>query len=187
MDTLRLHLGCGIRDFGKDWIHIDYANYAHIDSHDVKRLPYPDNSVSEIYASHLISYFDREEIPVILKEWNRVISPSGELKLAVPDLEAMASLYAGGKFPIEDFLGPLYGKMYTETDTRCGVYATAPIYHRTAYDYRSLSKVLFRAGFHSIQRWKFGGFYGDDHSWAYQPEGNIAEGTSISLNVIATK
>lgn len=65
---LRLHLGCGKRDFGKDWLHIDAADYDHLHSHNVKKLPFMDKAVDVIYASHLIAYFDRAEIVDILSE-----------------------------------------------------------------------------------------------------------------------
>jgi len=28
---IKLHLGCGWRDFGSDWIHIDGGDYPHLD------------------------------------------------------------------------------------------------------------------------------------------------------------
>ena len=57
---IKINLGCGKRNFGKDWIHIDGGNYSHLDSHDIINLPY--NNIDLIYASHLIGYFDREEM-----------------------------------------------------------------------------------------------------------------------------
>ena len=35
----------------------------------------------EIYASHALEYFDKYEVVNVLKEWNRVLKPGGELKL----------------------------------------------------------------------------------------------------------
>ena len=37
---MKLNLGCGKRNFGKDWIHIDGSNYEHIHSHDIENLPF---------------------------------------------------------------------------------------------------------------------------------------------------
>ena len=42
--------------------HIDGGDYPHLDSNDIINLPYENNSVDLIYASHVIEYFDREEV-----------------------------------------------------------------------------------------------------------------------------
>ena len=39
---MKLHLGCGKRDFGTDWIHIDQADYDHIIHKDVTNLRFAD-------------------------------------------------------------------------------------------------------------------------------------------------
>ena len=90
---VKLNLGCGNRNFGSDWTHIDGANYPHIDSHNVISLDYRDKSVDLIYASHLIEYFDRREVLPVLKEWKRVLRIDGMLRIAVPDFYQMARLY----------------------------------------------------------------------------------------------
>ena len=69
----RCNIGCGHRDFGKDWIHIDGGDYSHLDYRDITRLEFKDESIDLIYASHVIEYFDREEIVPVLKEWRRVL------------------------------------------------------------------------------------------------------------------
>ena len=33
---IKINLGCGWRDFGKDWIHIDGGDYSHLDFKDIK-------------------------------------------------------------------------------------------------------------------------------------------------------
>ena len=90
---IKINMGCGWRDFGKDWIHIDGGDYPHLDSKDIFNLPYEDNSVDLIYASHVIEYFNREEVKDVLNEWIRVLKPNGKLRLAVPDFEVIVGLY----------------------------------------------------------------------------------------------
>jgi predicted SAM-dependent methyltransferase len=50
-------------------------------------LPYKENEVDEIYSSHLLEHLGKWEILPTLKEWLRVLKPSGSLTLRVPDLE----------------------------------------------------------------------------------------------------
>jgi len=179
---IKLHLGCGKRDFGEEWIHIDGADFPHIKYHNIKILyPFEDNSVDLIYASHVIEYFDREEIISILTEWKRVLKPGGILRLAVPNFYMMASLYIQRSYPLESFLGPIYGKMKMNDEM---------IYHKTVYDSASLAKILFDCGFKDVRGWNWwevdhGKF--DDHSQAYLPHMDKENGTLISLNMEAVK
>ena len=79
---MRLHLGCGWRNFGGDWIHVDGGDYEHLDHNDITKLPYEDETVDLIYASHVLEYFDREEAVDILTEWTRVLKKGGVLRIA---------------------------------------------------------------------------------------------------------
>ena len=108
---IKLHLGCGKRDFGEDWIHVDGTHeYPHIKYHDIIHLPYY-NEVDLIYAPHVLEYFDREEIIPILNKWKNKLKPGGVLRIAVPNFHVMARLYLEANIPLNSFLGPLYGKM----------------------------------------------------------------------------
>ena len=48
---VKLHLGCGERDFGKDWVHIDGGDFDHLDSHSITNLDYNKHSVCLIKFS----------------------------------------------------------------------------------------------------------------------------------------
>ena len=178
---MKLNIGCGKRNFGDKWIHIDGANFSHIDSNDILLKSFKDDSVDLIYSSHFIEYFDRNEIISLLKRWKKVLKKNGILRLAVPDFRVCADLYLKGLFPLENFLGPLYGKMKMGDKL---------IYHKTVFDFKSLKKILESIGMShiSIYDWrktehaKF-----DDHSQAYLPHFDKEEGTLISLNVEAKK
>ena len=108
---MKFNIGCGWRDFGKDWIHIDGGNYEHLDSSDIFLRNHKNDSADLIYASHSIEYLDREEVVPLLERWREVLKPNGIMRLAVPDFEVYARLYWGGNYPLESFLGVLYGKM----------------------------------------------------------------------------
>ncbi len=161
-DKVKLHIGCGKRDFGEGWINIDSQKLPHIHLHDVTKLPFRDVSVDLIYTSHLIAYFDRTEIIPLLKEWYRVLNHRGVLRLATPDWDVLKTL----KDPL---LGPLYGKMNEP-----------PIYHKTVWNFKQLKEVLGSVGFHKVRRYDHNltdHAQFDDHSAAY------FEGKLISLNI----
>lgn len=175
---MKVHLGCGKRNFGSDWVNIDIEKFPHVTSHSVETLPFADGSCDLLYASHLIEYFNREKIVEILNEWNRVLKPGGILRIAVPDFEVMCNLYKNG-YSLDTFLGPLYGK-----------WSNPAFYHKTVYDYRSLKELLMRIGFSKVHRYNWRHTEHaehDDHSQAYIPHMDKEHGTLLSLNVEATK
>lgn len=177
---MRLHLGCGARDFGSDWEHIDASDYPHLKSRSITKLPYPNDSVELIYSSHTLGYFAREEVDQLLQEWARVLTPGGTLRLAVPDFRACAEMYLAGR-PLDEFVGMIFG--------RWNVSPNHIINHKTIYDFDSLSKVLVRNGFTDCHLWDWrqvdhGVF--DDYSQAYYPHLEKDSGQLVSLNVEAS-
>jgi len=180
---MKFNVGCGWRDFGKDWIHIDAGDYEHLQSTDIYMKDYEDGCADLIYSSHVIEYFDREEIVELLSCWKRVLKDGGILRVAVPNFSQMVSLYIKGynEYKLEDFLGPLYGKMKMGEET---------IYHKTTYDFSSLKTLLESVGMKEVKKynWKeteHAEF--DDHSQAYLPHLDKENGTLISLNMECVK
>src|SRR5271157_1589408 len=109
--TLKVHLGCGKRDFGPDWFHVDGANFPQVKHHDILDLPFAQESADLIYACHVLEYFDRFEVGGVLSTWRGFLRPGGTLRLAVLDFEVIARLYVSGAIKLEQALGPLYGRM----------------------------------------------------------------------------
>mgnify|MGYP003650738414 CR=1 FL=1 len=176
----KINLGCGWRNFGKDWIHIDGGDYPHLDSKDIFNLPYKDNTVDLIYVSHLIAYFDRDEIEDIINKWYNKLKPGGIFRVATPDFGVISELVKKGH-SLENFLGPLYGKMSIEDRI---------IYHKTTYNFNSLKKLLIKCGFNKIKyyNWRETEHKNfDDHSQAYIPHMYKENGTLISLNIESIK
>jgi predicted SAM-dependent methyltransferase len=178
---MKLHLGCGKRNFGDDWYHVDSERFDHVSDHDIFNLSIPDKSADLIYSSHMIEYLDREDVNLLLQSWAKKLKSGGTLRLAVPDFESMSKLYSSGKIKLRDILGPLYGKMTSDGKT---------IYHRTVYDLESLREVLEQNGFKNVRRYDWrvtehANF--DDHSQAYFPKMDKENGTLISLNVECEK
>jgi len=170
-----LALGCGKRNYGKKFDHIDMDDFPHVISNNIVKLPYEDNSVDLIYASHVLEYFDREDVIGVLKEWRRVLKPGGKLYLSVPDFRKMADLYLNDYIPLHRFLGPLYGRMGNEGEK---------IYHKTVYDYSSLGDLLRFIGFKSIDEWNLANISFDTVDDCSNARINF---DPISLNLVCEK
>lgn len=182
MKKTKLHIGCGNRDFGDSWIHIDGTEYPHVKHHSIVELPFVDDTADIIYASHVLEYFDREEVKEVLGEWKRVLKPEGILRLAVPDFGACARLYVEKNVPLENYVGMFYGKWYISEDEK--------VYHKTIYDRPSLERVLNDAGFTNVKEWEWKETehgHIDDFSQAYLPHMEKETGTLVSLNLECDK
>ncbi len=184
-ETLKLNLGCWKRDI-PGFTNVDICDMPHIHyKHGVDTLPmFKDNSADLIYASHVFEYFDRQKGAEVLKEWFRVLSPGGTLRIAVPNFTAIVWLYKE-TLDIQKCLGMLYGRM--EIDTPNG---KEVLYHKTTYDIFSLGKMLEDAGFVNVRTydWREAEHADiDDHSQSYYPHMQKENGMLMSLNMEADK
>ena len=189
-NQIKLHLGCGSRNFGDEWVHIDQGDYPHVTSHSVINLPYPDNSVDIIYASHLLAYFSREEAITVLRKWFKVLKKGGKLRLATTDFTAITHLYRDHDVALSEILGPLFGRIKVD-----GNY----YYHKTVYDCLELFNLLEKIGFKDMYEYEWQNTPPhdkiDDQSRAYYPSrpANYKKNkfdkdqTLISLNIEAIK
>ena len=88
--NLKLNLACGL-DYRDGYVNADLYPLpnAKVDAvFDVSSIPYADNTVDEIIASHIIEHFDVYESRKILQEWHRVLKPGGKLIVETPDFLA---------------------------------------------------------------------------------------------------
>lgn len=188
---IKIHVGCGKRDFGPEWYQIDGEEYPHVQDHDIRLSKFRDESIEIIYASHFIEYFNKPAVTRLLGIWYRKLKIGGTIRLAVPDFSVMAKLHTENPehYPLSIFLGPLYGEMEMQDET---------IYHKTCYTFQSISELLTEIGFKDVRRYdwrKTEHAHIDDHSRAHvlHDEDSIKTGHFtdkqflISLNVEATK
>lgn len=176
---LKLHLGCGKR-YIPGFVHVDVVSAPHVDlCSGVDRIAaIGDGACDLIYACHVLEHFHRRDTQRVLREWRRLLAPGGILRLAVPDLEAIARVYlARGK--LSEVIGPLYGRQ----DHLYNI-------HYTGFDFVTLGAELLLAGFDEVRRWDWRQTEHaevDDFSRSYIPHMDFESGTLISLNVEATR
>jgi SAM-dependent methyltransferase len=94
MSSNKLNLGCGGR-FRDEWVNVNFTSTGRgvIAADLEKGIPFPDQSFDVIYHSHLLEHFPKADAPVFLKDCFRVLRPGGVIRIAVPDLEAIARNY----------------------------------------------------------------------------------------------
>lgn len=89
-----LNVGCG-RRFHPSWTNIDLESCApEVREHDItKGLPFEDNYFDGVYHSHVLEHLDPRDGESLLDECFRVLKPQGVLRIVVPNLEQIATLY----------------------------------------------------------------------------------------------
>ncbi len=136
---------------------------------------FADNSIEEIYASHILEHFHYAldgELLAVLKEWHRVLVPQGMLYISVPDLRKICWLFLNPDLNMHDrriLLAALYGGHINAYDV-----------HRAGFDLEILTYFLREAGFSAYEQVEEFGLFADTSRMRIQ-------GVLISLNVAVMK
>jgi SAM-dependent methyltransferase len=141
---------------------------------DIRELPYGDETVDGIIASHILEHIPREDLHKCLHEWKRVLKIGGTLYMEVPDFEKACKYYLENYLGLRDFWYQcIYGACRWKGDE-----------HRQGFTQFTLTEALFAHGFGNL-RWKI-----------YCDTDGVKEGETIkgekywvlcNLNVTATK
>ena len=130
-----------------------------------KPLPFADNSVSAIYASHVLEHLYRSQALALISECNRTLRPGGTLRLVVPDLHSMVVEYLnskknGGSRSAADNLNEKLA--FRPSAPRAGNVLVRFYHlwkdfhsHKWMYDSDSLIAYLEEAGFHKVAKMEF--------------------------------
>jgi predicted SAM-dependent methyltransferase len=170
---VRVHLGGEVRAPG--WININPKHGPHVDIRgDHRRLAlFPPDSVSAIYASHVVEHLDpRTEMTDALALFLRVLRPGGQLLASVPDLPVLCRFYCDASRSAQDrglVMRMMFGGHIDEFDV-----------HHSGFDEEGLRDLLLGAGFAQVRRVDDFGLFEDTSLLKLYD-------VPISLNVVATK
>ncbi|RLC80041.1 MAG: hypothetical protein DRJ03_22395 [Chloroflexi bacterium] len=169
---LKLNIGCGPYTF-PGWHNIDKEPGPGIILRDVRRgLPYPDNSVDLIYASHFLEHLNIIEALRFLRECHRVMKRGAVMRLAVPDFGLLLEKWV--RREMGDFAHcqpPIYQQLNEDNKLACilfGALSGREEYtgHQHAYTWDGLKEALEMAGFKRIVPMR----PGESHSPVMQAE-----------------
>lgn len=176
---MKIHIGCG-KKYLPGYKHLDVIDFDHVDFVcDTRKLTMiADETVSEIYACHILEHVGRNEIVSVLREWHRVLQAGGLLRVAVPDFESIVAEYQQ-RNDLSYFQGLLYGGQTYDYN-----------YHHIAFNYKMLEDFLIESGFSEVSRYDWRDFLPknyDDYSRSYLPHLDFEHGRLMSLNMVAKK
>jgi predicted SAM-dependent methyltransferase len=172
---MKLHIGG--QEVNPDWKILDIEDRPEVDfiGNAANLAKFEDNSIEEIYASHVLEHFYHtldHELLKVLQEWHRVLKPGGKLYISVPDLQILCWLYLNPNLtpPERHFLMRIiFGGQINEYDV-----------HKVGFDFGVLGIYLEEAGFAEYHQVSEFGLFNDCSSMCILD-------TLISLNVIAMK
>ena len=133
---------------------------------------FDDNSIEEIYASHVVEHVDQKNIKKTLEGIYRVLKNDGKFYISVPDLDVLSRIFIDNKAPAKvkfHVMRMMFGGQTDEFD-----------YHYFGWNYEFLNSYLIEAGFKKNERVKSFNLFNDTSDFA-------PYGPPISLNVIVYK
>lgn len=172
-ETIKLHIGGQQPKPG--WKILNIAPGPQVDyvGNCTRLDQFADNSVDEVYASHVLEHLGfRTELPAALSEVRRILKPGGVFRISVPDVERLCSLFVHPQVPREQrpsLMMHMFGAQEDEHD-----------FHKVGLTWDFLLNFLSQAGFTRVQRVEEFGLFDDFSSFR-------RFGVLISLNVEARK
>jgi|TARA_B100001094_G_C17867985_1_gene640673 predicted SAM-dependent methyltransferase len=133
---------------------------------------FQENSIQEIYASHVVEHIDQKDIKKTLKGIYRILKDDGKFYVSVPDLDILCRIFIEKDAPIKvkyHVMRMMFGGQTDKFD-----------YHYFGWNFEFMNNYLLEAGFKRIERVKTFDIFDDTSSFA--PYGPL-----ISLNMIAYK
>ena len=133
---------------------------------------FEDNSIEEIYASHVVEHVAQKKVETTLKGIHRVLKDSGKFYVSVPDMDILCKIYLDPKAPPKvkfHTMRMMFGGQVDDFD-----------FHYFGWNFQFMNDFLLKAGFKKIERVKSFSLFNDTSDYA-------PYGPPISLNIIAYK
>jgi len=143
---MKLDICGGNTKIFKDFLNVDGKPGPRVDIvADIRKpLPFKDGEAEEILSCATLEHLLIPQTIRLITEFYRILQPGGKLTIAVPDLYKICHGYTEQTISYKLINQYIYGELY-ETDNfdfQC---------HKSAYDFITLEKILFGAGFKEIE------------------------------------
>ena len=174
---MKIHLGCG-KLYLNDYINIDICSNVADMICDVNSLDFSLNCIEEIYMSHILEHFKRNEVIHVLYKLTQLIVIGGKIRICVPDFDSVVDYYLKNDRQLNLLIGFLNGGQKDNYDI-----------HYMNYNFDLIQEILLTLGFNNIMKYDTHEFLNDnqdDYSKCYLPHMD-KNGVLMSLNIVATK
>ena len=169
---MKLHIGGKEKKEG--WKILNIQKFEGVDFlGDISDLSqFEDNSIQEVYASHVIEHVPQKKVNETLKGVYRILSENGKFYISVPDMDVLCKIFIDSKAPPDvkfHIMRMMFGGQVDEFD-----------FHYFGWNFEFMRDFLTKAGFKRIEKVKSFSLFNDTSDYA-------PYGEPISLNVIAHK
>ena len=171
-EPLRLHIGGEERRDGWTILDIDEREEVDVVCSILGLNRYDDESVTEVYCSHVLQCLPIADVIGVLQEMHRILIPGGVLFLAVPDLDALSALFTIPEISGErkfELMRLMFGRQKTEHD-----------FYRVGLTYDFLDNCAGDVGFSELSHVESFGLFDDSSELRFGD--NL-----VSLNLIIKK
>ena len=152
---LFLNLGSGPRGIDDaHWVNVDgfRDSTVHCLVDFSRPLPFPDESFDGVFCEHVIEHFSLADGERIAREVHRILRLGGCFRVIVPDAELVLRRY----FDAPDEIVARRGTGVETPMEIVNLYFRQRYEHQFVYDWRTIEKMLLRAGFAVVCRSEFG-------------------------------
>ena len=169
---MKLHIGG--EEIKKDWKILNIQKKEGVDFvGDISDLSqFKDNSIQEIYASHVLEHIPLKKVEKTLLGINRVLTKNGKFYISVPDMDILCKKFIDPDTPPKvklHIMSIMFGGQLDEYD-----------FHYVGWNFQFINSFLLQTGFDKIERVENFSLFKDTSEYA-------PYGEKISLNVIAYK
>tara|TARA_B100001027_G_C16225639_1_gene312009 strand:+ start:343 stop:990 length:648 start_codon:yes stop_codon:yes gene_type:complete len=175
-EGLKIHLGPGNVNL-QGWINIDGLRMPHIHNidKDFDLKEFNDNSISEIYLSHVLEHFSFQDSKSFLQKLKSKLKSNGTLRISVPDIDKILNAYNSTN-NLKLLKNAIMGGQNTDLD-----------FHKSIYNKIELENLLKEVGFKNISVWstkdEFGKSIGDWSDFEHKING---QKFNLNLNLKAS-
>ena len=156
---IKLDLGSGPNKSYNGWTTVDFHG-ADIDWDLNLAIPMNDNSVAEIYSSHLLEHLEFDSIKRLLLEIHRILIPGGEFRVCLPNARLYLEAYFNKKYikPTDEMYQPalMITNSWIDQVNYCAYMGGE---HRYLFDEENILQLLIVSGFEQVQVDKFNSDY----------------------------
>ena len=157
-DLVLLEIGAGAKKGESNWITLDINRKADIFWDLRHGIPFPENSIDEIYTSHTFEHIPFESLKKLIRDCHRALKPSGKLSVCVPSAKFYIEAYMNNK-EFRSTTADFWKPGLCETGSRIDqlnymVYMGGQ--HKYMFDEENLVNILRLCGFNSAKTRTFG-------------------------------
>jgi predicted SAM-dependent methyltransferase len=149
-----LEIGSGAKMGANGWTTLDMSDGCDIKYDLLLPLPFPDNSITKIYSSHVLEHFYYQDLIKLLTECHRILKPNGVFSVCVPNAGMYVEAYLSqDEFKPKSFYKPAF-HINTKIDL-INYMAYMDGHHKYMFDRENLLAILKKVGFNKVDARRF--------------------------------